>query len=89
MRCPSCKADIPGGSKFCLECGAALLGRWPLCGNTNPANAKFCLECGHRIVGRNVGRNEGVRPEWLIGELRKHVAPSSSRGRRKVFRGLA
>lgn len=49
MRCPNCKADIPGGSKFCLECGTALLGRCPSCGNTNPASAKFCLECGHRL----------------------------------------
>ena len=54
MRCPSCKADIPGGSKFCLQCGAALLGGCPSCGNTNPAIAKFCLECGHRLPATSV-----------------------------------
>ena len=54
MRCPSCKADIPGGSKFCLQCGAALLGGCPSCGNTNPASAKFCLECGHRLPATSV-----------------------------------
>src|SRR5215510_15361378 len=54
VRCPSCKADIPGGSKFCLECGAALLGRCPSCGNTNPASAKFCLECGHKLPATGV-----------------------------------
>ena len=54
MRCPSCKADIPGGSKFCLECGAALLGHCPSCGNTNPASAKFCLECGHRLPATSI-----------------------------------
>ena len=60
MRCPSCKADIPEGSKFCLECGAALLGRCPSCGNANPTNAKFCLECGHRLP--ETGVDAGGRP---------------------------
>ena len=54
MQCPSCKAEIPEGSKFCLECGAALLGRCPSCGNTNPPSAKFCLECGHRLSATSV-----------------------------------
>src|SRR6516225_10351618 len=59
MRCPSCKADIPEGSKFCLECGAALLGRCPSCGNANPTNAKFCLECGHRLPETGVDGGGG------------------------------
>src|SRR5882757_395369 len=54
MRCPSCKADIPEGSKFCLECGTALLGCCPSCGNANPASAKFCLECGHKLQATGV-----------------------------------
>src|SRR3981189_1988448 len=54
MQCPNCKADIPEGSKFCLECGAALLGRCPSCGNANPASAKFCLECGHKLPATGV-----------------------------------
>jgi class 3 adenylate cyclase len=54
VRCPSCNADIPGRSKFCLQCGAALLGDCPSCGNTNPASAKFCLECGHRLPPTSV-----------------------------------
>jgi class 3 adenylate cyclase/predicted RNA-binding Zn-ribbon protein involved in translation (DUF1610 family) len=54
VQCPSCKVDIPEGSKFCLECGAALLGRCPSCGNTNPASAKFCLECGHKLPATGV-----------------------------------
>ena len=49
MQCPNCKAEIPEGSKFCLECGAALFGRCPSCGSANPASAKFCLECGHKL----------------------------------------
>src|SRR5215471_2725322 len=49
VQCPSCKAKIPEGSKFCLECGAVLFGRCPSCGKANPASAKFCLECGHKL----------------------------------------
>jgi class 3 adenylate cyclase/predicted ATPase len=54
VQCPSCKAVIPEGSKFCLQCGAALLGRCPSCGNANPASAKFCLECGHKLPATGV-----------------------------------
>src|SRR5450631_1129576 len=54
MQCPNCKADIPEGSKFCLECGTALLGCCPSCGNANPASAKFCLECGHKLPATGV-----------------------------------
>jgi class 3 adenylate cyclase len=54
VQCPSCKAEIPEGSKFCLECGAALFGRCPSCGNANPASAKFCLECGHKLPATGV-----------------------------------
>jgi len=70
VRCPSCKADVPGGSKFCLECGAALLGRCPSCGNTNPASAKFCLECGHKLPSIGV--------EAAAGSTIDAAAPQSS-----------
>jgi rRNA maturation endonuclease Nob1 len=73
VRCPSCKADIPEGSKFCLECGAALLGRCPSCGNTNPATAKFCLECGHRLSATDVDAAAidaaNPQPSQLLGSI--------------------
>ena len=63
MRCPSCKANIPEGGKFCLECGAALVGRCPSCGNANPASAKFCAECGHKLSVTGVDKVGGLAPE--------------------------
>jgi hypothetical protein len=52
MSCPSCKASIQAGTKFCAECG----GRVPAAGATKAfcddcgaklqAGAKFCAECG-------------------------------------------
>jgi class 3 adenylate cyclase len=50
MECPSCKADIPEGSHFCIECGAALPVLCPTCGHGNPARAKFCAKCGTRLA---------------------------------------
>jgi len=77
MRCPSCKADIPEGSKFCLECGAALLGRCPSCGNANPTNAKFCLECGHRLPETGVDGGGG-RPGYENGVIGRFCSTPST-----------
>ena len=78
MQCPSCKADIPEGSKFCLECGAALFGRCPSCGNANPASAKFCLECGHKLpatgveaAGRSATDTATPQPSQVAGSAER------------------
>ena len=78
MQCPSCKADIPEGSKFCLECGAALFGRCPSCGNANPASAKFCLECGRRLAatgveaaGRSTTDTATLQPSQVTGSAER------------------
>lgn len=46
MDCPSCKAEIPDGSKFCIQCGGSLPLACPSCGHGNPPQAKFCANCG-------------------------------------------
>ncbi len=46
MECPSCKRENPGGSRFCLGCGAALGRSCPACGNELPPDAAFCNACG-------------------------------------------
>ncbi|WP_271566829.1 adenylate/guanylate cyclase domain-containing protein [Bradyrhizobium sp. CCBAU 11386] len=50
MECSSCKATIPEGSKFCIECGAVVSVACPTCQNINPPQAKFCRKCGGRLV---------------------------------------
>src|SRR6266550_5842427 len=78
MQCPNCKAEIPEGSKFCLECGAALFGRCPSCGNANPASAKFCLECGHKLPATGV--DAAGRPAMDTATLQpSQVAGSAER----------
>lgn len=47
--CPGCRATVPMNSKFCPECGFALVRSCPKCGNSLEPTAKFCPECGERI----------------------------------------
>jgi hypothetical protein len=63
VQCLGCKADIPEGSKFCPECGVALLGRCPSCGIAHPASAKFCAECGHKLLVTGIDKVVGLAPE--------------------------
>src|SRR5258708_21797129 len=46
MDCPCCKIEIPDGSKFCIQCGAALPLACSSCSHGNPPQAKFCAICG-------------------------------------------
>jgi class 3 adenylate cyclase/tetratricopeptide (TPR) repeat protein len=50
MECPSCKADVPDGSKFCNDCGAVVTIRCVGCGTQNRAGSKFCFECGASLA---------------------------------------
>jgi class 3 adenylate cyclase/predicted ATPase len=50
MECPTCKADLVEGSKFCNQCGAPVLLVCPECGHSNAARSKFCSECGVTIA---------------------------------------
>lgn len=55
VKCSKCGADIPQGSKFCLQCGEKVEAGadgtivCPECGKT-VQKGKFCLECGHKFV---------------------------------------
>ena len=64
MRCPSCKADIPEGSKFCLECGAALLGRCPF---DAALRVRIGIATGTVVVGDLVGEG-AAQEQGVVGE---------------------
>src|SRR5258707_7813128 len=50
MDCPCCKAEIPDGSKFCIQCGAPLPLACSSCGHGNSPQAKFCANCGTALA---------------------------------------
>jgi class 3 adenylate cyclase len=52
MHCPRCDADIPDGTKFCIECGTPLKPRCPQCGADTLPRAKLCGECGTPLSGQ-------------------------------------
>lgn len=47
--CPSCKAQLAPGSKFCNRCGAKLGQKCPNCGAEITADSAFCSECGVKL----------------------------------------
>jgi membrane protease subunit (stomatin/prohibitin family) len=52
IKCPSCSADVPPGSKFCLNCGQKMGGGVPCpkCNAEIPEGSKFCSNCGANLV---------------------------------------
>ncbi|MGR8918863.1 MAG: adenylate/guanylate cyclase domain-containing protein [Gammaproteobacteria bacterium] len=50
MQCPKCKADVPGGMKFCGQCAASLARACEACGFDNPHDFRFCGSCGERLA---------------------------------------
>lgn len=47
--CPSCKAQLAPGSKFCNRCGAKLGQKCPNCGAEITADSAFCSGCGVKL----------------------------------------
>ena len=50
MKCPACKNELPGGSKFCNLCGRKLEPTCPGCGQSIPADTRFCVGCGYDLT---------------------------------------
>src|SRR6516225_6713491 len=50
MECPSCKADIPEGNRFCEACGASAPILCASCGAPARSSARFCGRCGAALT---------------------------------------
>lgn len=59
--CAKCNAQVPATSRFCPNCGAAIVvapaapapvKKCPNCGQATPANAAFCTSCGKKLTAR-------------------------------------
>jgi len=49
QQCSVCNAVLPGGVKFCPECGTPVKKFCPECGKPVAAGAKFCGDCGTKL----------------------------------------
>src|SRR5919202_1742605 len=79
MECLSCRAEVPEGGKFCMECGAPLLRACPACGHALPGAAKFCPECGFKLGPDSAPVSPSPAPAPL-----GYAPPVSSTERRQV-----
>ena len=56
MTCPRCQSDNPDGTRFCGQCGTALVVACAACGAANPPAHKFCGQCGAALAGSHASR---------------------------------
>ncbi len=75
MECPTCKTDLPGGTKFCAKCGAQLSRVCGTCGHPNQADANFCSDCGAPLTSdtpaSSAARQPPSSPASLAAEHRQ------------------
>ncbi|HEY9205279.1 MAG TPA: SPFH domain-containing protein [Candidatus Methanoperedens sp.] len=64
IKCPSCGADVPSGSKFCTNCGGKIGGGAPCpkCKADVPQGSKFCPSCGAKIITNCPKCNAELQP---------------------------
>ncbi len=66
MECPSCKADIPEGNRFCEACGAPVPILCPSCGVPARSGARFCGRCGAALIfAASPAIQRRCGPRWL------------------------
>jgi len=88
MKCPACQIELPGGSKFCNECGRKLDPTCPGCAQSIPPDTRFCLECGYelkdpaRVPHLNYNSLHSYTPKHLIDKVL--TSRSAIEGERKV-----
>src|SRR5258708_1555188 len=62
MECPTCKTDLPDGSKFCNQCGSPQSLACQACGLSNAASAKFCADCGAILTSGALSSAAAIGP---------------------------
>lgn len=69
IKCPSCGAVNPKGTKFCAECGASMevlnKDKCPKCGELVDKEQRFCPNCGATMSGNKIcsGCGAELKPE--------------------------
>lgn len=77
MKCTYCEKDIPENSKFCMECGKAIVQEefaCKKCGQVLPTDAKFCNNCGESITTDEI--MSSIKDIPVIIKLKKQMLGS-------------
>ena len=56
MTCPRCQTNNPEGTRFCGQCGTALVVVCSACRAANPPAHKFCGQCGKALAASSATR---------------------------------
>jgi len=78
MECPTCKTDLPDGSKFCNQCGSPQSLACQACGHGNAASAKFCADCGAILTF------DALTAAAAIGQAPSSAQPGAASERRQL-----
>jgi class 3 adenylate cyclase len=81
MACPACHGETPPGSRFCLQCGAALGSRCGACGAELPGGSRFCNQCGATLVSASARDPREYTPRHLAEKIL--ASKSALEGERK------
>ncbi len=76
MKCKECGHELGKESKFCPDCGRAVLHSdnkisCANCCEEIDKDSKFCIKCGEPIVEKNIRRNGGYKENKDFSKNRK------------------
>jgi len=83
MECPTCKTDLPDGSKFCSQCGTAQSLACQACGHGNAASCQIL--CGLAAPIPDVRCADGCGRDRTSSFISSTVAPLSERRQLSVM----
>jgi class 3 adenylate cyclase len=88
MRCSTCDAENPSGTKYCGQCGSPFTVKCPVCGAENTVPFKYCRECGTALGLTTAVSTVGAGPERSPIRVSPELAPEVLGGERKTVTAL-
>ncbi len=87
MNCPVCGHENPPQSRFCAQCGNALVVTCPTCAAASSAGAGFCNNCGTKLTQPVVSEDDSLErliPPETLSKLQSARAGRAMAGERRT-----